>query len=351
MLEHPAQTPPAGSTIRDVAAHAGVSIRTVSRVLNRSTKVNGDTRARIEAAIEALGFHPSARARGLATGRSFLVGLVHNDRNALVLDTLQRGVGAEAARRGYELVVHAAPADEGEAVRDILDFARRSRVDAVIVMAPVSGTAGLPEALARAGVPAVALSSVPIAGFAAMLVSDERAATASVARYLAGLGHRAIAIINGPEGALSAQERRRGFVDTLVAAGIAAPVEERGDYGFDAGFAAAERLLARVPRPTAIFAANDVMAAAVLKAAAIRGIAVPGELSVVGFDGSILARMLAPALTTVHRPLRDMAEAVTRRAIDIVEGVASDASLAAALTLVEGESAGPAPDAQRSATS
>jgi len=328
----------AGSTIRDVAAHAGVSIRTVSRVLNRSTKVNGETRERIEAAIASLGFHPSARARGLATGRSYLIGLVHNDRNALVLDTLQRGIVAEAAARGYEMVVHPAPADPCAVAADVIGFARRSRVDGLVVMAPVCGIADVAPALAAAGVHAVALSAVPIEGFPAVLVSDERAAAAEVARYLVALGHRRIALINGPAGMSSAAERRAGFLSALADAGVEPPREATGDYAFDGGFTAAEALLDGPGRPTAIFAANDVMAAGVLKAAAARGIAVPVNLSVVGFDGSILARMLTPALTTVHRPLTDMAASATRRLIDIVEGVESAAPLSTTLTLVEGGS-------------
>lgn len=332
-----------GATIHDVARVAGVSIRTVSRVLNRSPKVNGDTRDRIDAAIAQLGFSPSARARGLATGRSYLIGIVHNDRNALVLDSIQRGVVDEATARGYELVVHPTPTGDDGSVADVLDFVRRSRVDGVVVMPPVSGVAGVGEALASAGVPAVALSAAPIAGFAALLLSDERGAAGAVARHLVDLGHRRIALINGPRGVFSASERRAGFIAALKAARLSLTGEAEGDYDFESGFVAAEKLLALDPPPTAIFAGNDIMAAAAVKAAAGRGIAVPGALSVVGFDGSMLARMLTPSLTSVHRPLGDMARQATRRLIDIVEGVAEAIELKAALRLIEGGSSGPAP--------
>lgn len=325
-------------TINDVASEAGVSIRTVSRVINNSPKVNGETRTRIEAAIARLGFRPSARARGLATGRSYLIGIVHNDRNALVLDPVQRGAVAEASGRGYELVVHPAPAGEDGSVDDVLGFVLRSRVDGVIVLSPVSNVAGMGAALDAAGVPAVAISSVPIEGFGAVLLSDERRAAADVARYLVALGHRRIATINGPTIYFSASERRAGFVDALAEHGLTLAGEAEGDYGFDAGYEAAEQLLAVQPRPTAIFAANDIMAAAVLKAAVAHGIAVPGELSVVGFDGSMIARMLTPALTTVHRPLGDMAQKTTRRLIDLIEGAEGEGPLDAILSIVEGGS-------------
>lgn len=325
-------------TINDVASAAGVSIRTVSRVINDSPKVNRETRERIEAAIAELGFKPSARARGLATGRSYLIGVVHNDRNALVLDAVQRGIVAEASARGYELIVHPAPAGEAGSVEDVLDFVRRSRVDGVVVLSPVSDVVGMGAALRDAGVPAVATSSVPIEGFLAVLVSDEREAAADVARHLVALGHRRIALINGPSGVHSASERRAGFVGVLAGHPAALVGEVEGDYGFDAGYAAAERLLALDPRPTAIFAANDIMAAAVLKAAVARGIAVPADLSVVGFDGSLIATMLTPALTTVERPLGEMAQKVTRRLLDLIEGSGPETGLDVALRITEGGS-------------
>lgn len=331
-------------TINDVASEAKVSIRTVSRVINNSPKVNKETRERIQAAIARLGFKPSPRARGLATGRSYLIGIVHNDRNALVLDSVQRGVVTIASERGYELVVHPAPAGEDGSVNDVLDFVGRSRVDGVVVLSPVSGVAGMGAALRDAGVPAVAISSVPIEGFQALLVSDERQAAADVARYLADLGHGRIAMINGPTVFFSASERRAGFVTALAERGLELAGEAEGDYDFDSGYAAAERLLALDPAPTAIFAANDIMAAAVLKAAVAREVAVPEMLSVVGFDGSMIARMLTPALTTVHRPLGEMAEKVARRLLDIIEGVDGEVDLGARLTIVEGGSSAPPSD-------
>jgi LacI family transcriptional regulator len=326
-------------TIDDVAAAAGVSIRTVSRVLNHSPLVGAATRERIEAAIAQLGFRPSARARGLATGRSYLVGMVHNDRNALVLDSLQRGVAAACTARGYEMIVHfLAPAtDDEQMIAGILDFVARSRVDGLILPAPVSGIKGLPEALGEAEVPAFALSAVPVTGFAGVMVSDERGAAADVARHLLSLGHRHIAMVGGPA-THSAQERRAGFVAALGEAGVTLLREETGDYGFASGVEAGERLLALRPAPTAIFAANDVMAAGVLKAAAARGVAVPAGLSVVGFDGSILVRMMTPALTSIHRPLEQMARQATTRLIERIEHGGDPETHRVTLTLVPAES-------------
>ncbi|MEE4454626.1 LacI family DNA-binding transcriptional regulator [Novosphingobium resinovorum] len=336
----PARVKDGDPTIEDVAAAAGVSIRTVSRVLNKSPKVNAETRARIEAAIAVLNFRPSARARALAMRRSFLIGLIHNDRNALVLDSIQRGVVDATAPRGYEVIVHPTPLEAGAAIRDVLGFVERSRVDGLVILPPVSGIAGLAEALAEAQVPVAALSSVPIAGFADVIVSEERAAGAQVARHLLDLGHRRLGIVNGPADTASATERRAGFIEEAARAG-ASVAEAPGDYDFAAGVAGAELLLSRVDRPTGIFAANDIMAAGVLKVAAARGIAVPGDLSVVGFDGSLVTRMLSPALTSVLRPFGEMAGAAAERLMARIEGRQMPGPVALDLRVVVAESTGP----------
>ncbi|WP_232492526.1 LacI family DNA-binding transcriptional regulator [Novosphingobium kaempferiae] len=329
-------------TIEDVAAAVGVSIRTVSRVLNKSPKVNAETRQRIEEAIAALNFKPSARARALAMGRSFLIGLIHNDRNALVLDSIQRGVVAVTAKAGYELIVHPTPLESAAAISDVLAFVERSRVDGLVVLPPVSGVPGLAEALAEAKVPAAALSSVPIAGFADVIVSEEREAGAEVARHLLDLGHRRLGLINGPADTFSATQRREGFL-AEAGNGGASVIEAPGDYGFGSGVAAAEHLLALADRPTGIFAANDIMAAGLLKVAASRGIAVPGELSVVGFDGSLLTQMLTPALTSVMRPFGEMAGAAAARLIARIEGDGTPPPCEGRMQVVAAESTGPAP--------
>lgn len=330
-------------TIEDVAAAAGVSIRTVSRVLNKSPKVNAETRSRIEAVIAQLRFRPSLRARAFAMRRSFLIGLVHNDRNALVLDSIQRGIVELTAARGYELIVHPTPIETDAAIADVIGFTERSRVDGLVILPPISGIAGLAAALDAAQVPAVALSSVPIEGFAAVILSDERAAGAQVARHLLDLGHRRLAIINGPADTASAMQRRVGFLDEAAREGGVTVCEASGDYGFESGVAAAEYLFDLAQRPTAIFAANDIMAAGVLKVAARRGIGIPDAVSVVGFDGSVLTHMLTPALTSVLRPFGAMAAAAADRLIAHVEGTVPPPPFSAALQILVAETTGPAP--------
>ncbi|WP_245739093.1 LacI family DNA-binding transcriptional regulator [Sphingomonas rubra] len=308
-------------TISDVASAAGVSIRTVSRVLNKSDKVAADSRERIEATIRDLGFSPSSRARALASGRSSLIGVVQDDPNAQVIGVLQRGIVDICAASGYELVVHPARFAAPDLVDNIRDFALRSRIDGLIVLPPVSEVAALPRALARLKVPAIGIAAVGVPGYSGALISEERSAAALLGEHLIALGHRRVAIITGPRCFHSATERERGFRSALDRHGVTLPDHYvmEGDYGFATGHAHASHLLGLEVPPTAIFGCNDITAAAVIKAAHDRGLRVPDDLSVVGFDDSELASMISPALTTIRRPLLDMAHEATRRLIAMID--------------------------------
>ncbi len=333
-------------TISDVADMAGVSIRTVSRVLNRSPKVNALTREQVQQAIASLGFTPSARARAFATGRSQLLGVIQSDENAHVLGVYQRGIVEACAAAGYELVVHHLSVGDPDLAGQLQQFVRRSRVDGLIILPPASESPALPQTLRRLGVPGVALGARPVDGYAAMIVYQERKAAALVAKHLADLGHRQFGMVTGPMWRFSAQEREAGFVEALNDMGLGIEPDDivDGDYGFASGLAAAERLLARQSPPTAIFAANDMMAAAVLKVAHRHGIDVPGRLSVCGFDDVDLAEVVSPALTTVRRPLDRMGQMATTRLIGLLSGLPADGAINFAdFTLVERESTGPAP--------
>lgn len=336
-----ARRPSFDVTIDDVAAAAGVSSRTVSRVLNNSPKVSAKTRARVEAVAAELNWRPSWRARGLATGRSYLLGLMHDEHNAVVLGEMLRGAVRKAADRGYEIIVHPTAIGGIDPLRDAVDFVQRSRVDGALVLAPLSGVEGLAAALSASGVKTCALSALMVPGFGSTLVYDERRAAARAAQHLIDLGHRRIALMSGPD-LISARERRIGFVETLAKAGLKPVGEVQGDYSFESGVVGAEDLFALSPRPTAIISANDAMAAGILKVAARLGVAVPHQLSVVGFD-NLLARMLTPALTTVHRNMSEIAEAGVSRLIDMIEGLSSTKDFNPEFPLIISESSGPPP--------
>lgn len=329
-------------TIDDVAVEAGVSIRTVSRVLNESPNVGADTRKAVLEIIERLGYSPSTRARALATGRSFLIAMVQDDPNAHVIGALQRGIVEACSSHGYELVVRPVRFDNPDIATDLETFVRRSRVDGLIVLPPTSEIAAIPERLTRLGVPSVGIASAPLAEYPCMLVSNERGASRTLGRHLRALGHRRIAMIEGPPHFRSAQERKAGFLDGIGGAMPEAYLRQ-GDYGFESGAAAAEALLSLDQPPTAIFASNDIMAAAVAKVARERGVAIPDQLSLAGFDGSDIASMITPALTTIRRPLVEMAQTATERLLAMISGVRTDWPYQRIdLKLVHGKSIGPA---------
>lgn len=306
-------------TIDDVAVAAEVSIRTVSRVLNESPNVGDETRKRVLETIERLGYAPSTRARALASGRSFLIAMVQDDPNAHVIGPLQRGIVDACSSHGYELVVRPVRSGNPDVAADVENFVRRSRVDGLIVLPPASEIAAIPERLTRLGVPSVGIASVSMPEYPCMLVSNERGASRALGQHLKSLGHQRIAMIEGPPHFRSAQERKAGFLEGIGGA-MPEPYLQKGDYGFESGLVAAEALLALDQPPTAIFASNDIMAAAVVKTARERGLAIPDQLSVVGFDDSDIASIITPALTTIRRPLVDMAQAATERLLEMING-------------------------------
>lgn len=309
-------------TINDVAAAAQVSIRTVSRVLNESGAVNQSTRLKVREVIDRLGFTPNSRARGLAAGRSYLLGVVQDDPNTHVIGVFQRGIAERCSAAGYELIVHSSQFGDERLVEDITNFVHRSRVDGLVLLPPISERADLAKAMQQMGVPLVGIAAVRVPSYRAMLIGDERRGGELAAEHFVALGHRKIAIINGPSQFYSSNEREQGFRTCLERHGIDLPPSyvRDGNYRFDLGFKAANELLSLPDPPTAIFASNDNMAAATIKAAVLRNLVVPADLSVIGFDDSDVAAMLTPALSTIHRPLREMGVEATERLLAIISG-------------------------------
>jgi LacI family transcriptional regulator len=315
------------ATINDIARLAGVSKKTVSRVINQSPFVKQETRARIDAVIQQIGYTPDPQARGLAFRRSFLIGLVYDNPNAQYIVNSQEGVLDALRGSGFELVVHPCDRLSEDFVPGVRRFVERQKLHGVILLPPVSEDQTLARALEEIDCQFVRLASVRFDDTPRMIVSSDRDAAAEAATYLESLGHRRIGFIAGPQHHRSAHERKGGFMDALEKRGVTLPPElvVEGAYSFESGVACAEALLARRPRPTAIFASNDEMAAGVYKAAFRLKIAIPDELSVVGFDDSPVASRLSPALTTIRLPIRDMARLAASKLLP-VNGAAGDAA-------------------------
>jgi LacI family transcriptional regulator len=314
------------ATITDIARLSGVSKRTVSRVINNSPKVKENTREKVQGIIDDLSFRPNVQARGLAARRSYLLGMIYDNPDALYIDEVQRGVLSVCREVGYELVVH--PCDRNDKLTsEAIAFVNRSKLDGVIVLPPVSEDNDLAGALGKDGVHYVRLASIALDTADHVVVSNERSAVAAMARYLVELGHQTIGYVAGPEGRKSTRERLEGFCDALEKHGCA-PYRDmitRGAYTFESGRECGRALLEMSTPPTAIFASNDEMAVGVINAAQELGLKVPGDVSVAGFDDSVLATRIMPSLTTIRRPVREMARLATTKLIASIDGRESEA--------------------------
>lgn len=310
------------ATINDIARLAEVSKKTVSRVINQSPFVKEDTRQRIHEIMNELGYVPDPQARGLAFRRSFLIGLVYDNPNAQFVVSAQQGVLEGVRGSGYEIVLHPCDRLAKNFLPEVMAFVERQKLYGVVLLPPVSENNKLVEMLRERNVHYVRVASAVIDGPAHLIVSNDRLATSEAATHLAMLGHTRIGFISGPPGFRSGKERREGFVEGLKAHGIDLPEAyvAQGAYTYESGIEAALQLLAQKPRPTAIFAANDEMAAGVYEAARKLGVAIPRDLSIVGFDDTPVSSRLWPPLTTVRWPLVEMGRAAAQKLLRAESG-------------------------------
>ncbi|HVT58507.1 MAG TPA: LacI family DNA-binding transcriptional regulator [Thermoanaerobaculia bacterium] len=290
-------------TIRDVAAHAGVSVATVSRVLNGKEVVREATLRQVLAAAKLLRYVPNVAARSLSSRRSQTIGIVLPDVHGEFFSEVIRGIDVAARRAGYHILVSGSHSDVGEML-EVLE-AMRGRVDGLVVMAPDLALAALHQSLPT-DLPLVLLNSTDEGRDA--ITIDNYGGARTMIRHLGELGHLRIAFIKGPAQNADARERLRGFRDAMRGLGVTAPgrLELAGDFTEESGHAAVLQILAAAERPTAIFAANDSMAVGVLAALAGAGVAVPEEMSVAGFDDIPIARYVAPPLTTIRVDIADL---------------------------------------------
>ena len=310
-------------TINDVARIAGVSKKTVSRVINRSPLLNQETREKVERVIADLGYVPNPQARALALRRNFLVGLIHDNPNAQMVLNVQQGILEALHGTEFAMVIRPVDRNSADMLDDVRHFLEQQRLYGVVLLPPISENDRLARVCEELDVKYVRMGSAELDDPDHMVASNDREAVADAVQFLITQGHKLIGLIEGPDGFRSAKERRRGFEDALAAAGIKLPrsLIASGNYTFETGVAAANRLLDLSPRPTAIFASNDEMAAGVVHAARDRGIDVPRELSVIGFDDTPISAHIWPPLTTVRWPIVSMARAA---AFKLVGGLNPD---------------------------
>lgn len=308
--------PAARATIDDVAELAGVSIKTVSRVVNREPNVRDETRTKVEQAIAQLNYRPNLSARNLASQRARVIALVHDDPSAYQIPSsgyiirMQTGILKACQSADYRFIVHPCRYNDPGIAQELKALLEHVRPHGIVLAAPLSNMPRIVRAIASSGTPMVRLSPGTPDGDAYSVGTNDREISAEMTRYLASLGHRRIAFVRGHPEHKAVGNRYLGYVDGLEQSGLGADeaLVEQGDNSFGSGEAAGRRLLARRRPPTAIFAANDDMAAGVIRAAALLGVSVPGRLSVAGCDDISLASQLCPTLTTIRQPIAEMAE-------------------------------------------
>ncbi|MBZ5589395.1 MAG: LacI family transcriptional regulator [Acidobacteriia bacterium] len=303
---------PGSVTIKHVAQEAGVSVATVSRVLNEKGPVRETTRNRIREVAERLRYAPHGAARSLITNKTSTIGVLLPDIYGEFFSELIRGIDRASRQREYHLLVSSSHGDRREL--EAVLRATRGRVDGLIVMSPDLDTqtlqANLPETL-----PVVLLNCRSDGAWFDSITIDNHGGAHAMVRHLVELGHRRIALVKGPAGNFDASERQRGYRDALreLPGGWSEELEFDGDFSEEGGYLAGTRILQLADRPTAVFSANDGMAIGVLLAVRDAGLRVPEDISVAGFDDIPISRFTVPPLSSVRVPIADLgAQAITR---------------------------------------
>jgi len=335
------------ATIVDVAKRAGVAISSASTALNGRPGVSDATRTRVREAADELGFVPSLRGKSLSTKRAYAVGLIVS-RNPDVFEEdpffggFLSGIESVLGARGYALVLQMSSTAE-EVTASYRRMALDRRVDGVFLNEITIDDPRIPL-LRDLQLPAVAITEAHI-DWSPAVVHDNSVVIRELVDYLFGLGHRRFAHVSGPREYLHSCQRRNAWLDALRAHGISESDVTDGDFTYASGAAAASKLLARPQRPTAVFCANDLMAAGFQARALDLGLSVPGDISIAGYDGTALGTYVRPALTTLTTSPHSLGATAASLLLDRIEGLSVDDVELEQSHLVVRDSTGPAPAA------
>lgn len=301
------------SNIRDVAARAGVAVKTVSRVLNGHPYVSADTRARVEAAMTELEFRPSVAARILSGAKSNQIALIYDNHSPYYMFQIQSGCWQLCKERGIRLLAQPVDVTDPQVGDQVRGLVTETHVDGIILSSPVTDCEAVLNALENLDVPFVRISPGTNHALTSSVFMDDAQAADDMTTYLINACHRRIGFVKGHVSHMASDDRLFGYRRALDRAGISFEpgMVCDGEFDFDSGVRAGRYLLDLDRPPTAIFAANDDMAAGVLAVAHDRGIDLPSQLSVAGFDDTTLSRTVWPPLTTIHQPMIELARTAT----------------------------------------
>ena len=334
---------PSRKTITDVAREAGVAIKTVSRVLNNEPRVRPATRDRVMAAVKALNYYPSLSARGLAGRRSCLIGLVYEQPSPNYIMDVQNGAMARCREERFQLITHHYTGRGADLASDIGRLVDQTHVDGLVLTPPLSSSKELIQALDARKLPFVRIAPNRMRHESPFVDVDDLAAAQEMTEYLIGIGHRRIGFVVGNPEHYASGRRLEGYEAALKrhAIDFREDYVKQGYFVFESGLEAGQQLLSMAEPPTAIFASNDDMAAGVLMAAHQRGVKVPAQLSVAGFDDAPVAKVVWPRLTTVFQPAYEMAYSATDMLLGMLKAPGAGRSQQFGFRLVCRGSTGP----------
>ncbi|MBN2472453.1 MAG: LacI family DNA-binding transcriptional regulator [Anaerolineae bacterium] len=307
------------ATIRDVAQHAGVSIATVSHVINNTRPVSPELRERVQTAMHALGYQRNTVARALRSKQSLAIGVIVPDSTNPFFTEVTRGIEDISEKNEYSVILCDS---RGNLAREAMHTQNllMKQADGIIYVAAGGGESHIQQVIDQ-GVPVVLVERDPHDLAVDAVLIDNREGARLAVEHLLALGHQRIACITGPQRRTPRSDRLQGFRDYLHAAGFDPPEGfiREGNFSCDSGYEQGLTLLNAPERPTAIFAFNDLTAMGVLRAAAELGLRVPEDLSVVGFDDIYLMAYSVPPLTTIHLPIHEMGQEAMHMLLDRID--------------------------------
>jgi len=307
----------AKATIKDVARVAEVSVKTVSRVLNNEPNVRPVLQERVHAAVKELDFKRNPLARGLRGQQSFILTLLYSNPNPGYILSLQNGALSQCIAQGYNLQIHPCDHNSPDLLKSVESITQYSSQDGFILTHPLCDNKELIKLLDEKNIPFARISPFTQEHDSPFVMSDDEQAAFEMTKYLISLGHSHIGFIKGHPDFGASHKRYNGYVRAHKE--MALPLDEnnikQGEFTFESGESCARQLLNQKERPSAIFASNDYMAAAVLKVAAQMKINVPADLSVVGYDDAPVSQQIWPSITTVKQPIAQMADMVVQKLI------------------------------------
>ncbi len=307
-------------TINDVAGYAGVSKKTVSRVLNKEPNVSETTLQKVKAAFIDLSYKPSPQARGLASNQSFLIGLLYDNPNKSYVSDIQTGALSVCNKDGYHLIIHPTDHESTNLLNNLQNFISQSQLDGLVLTPPFSDMTALIDMLNKNQIPYVRIGATLLDTKSCCVTNNDEEAAFEITQHLISLGHTDIAFIKGHPDHNVSNQRLAGYCKALEHNGITINKQYivQGYFDFNSGEKSARKLLTLEQPPTAIFASNDYMAAGAMKVANQKNISVPHDLSLAGFDDAQISLHIWPSLTTVQQPIIEMTTQAVTMLIKII---------------------------------